>query len=160
MSYMRDAMCTLDRDFIRKMVPYTSDMDNHSTVDMFCNKTQLQNIQESPISMKIYCNACTRTTKMIGDITNYATVWYNSKAIANSSSLKQVKEKYHVYYNSSNACIFYVTKIDREKIEFVESEGGLYYLNTAKQVSKRGVTLVTTLDEKRSMYTNKIIYRL
>ena len=107
-------------------------LDNQSTVDIFCNKSLLQNIRESPTSMKIYCNAGTRVTNMIGDLANYGTVWYDSKAIANILSLKQVKEKYHVYYDSSNAGIFYVTKPDGNKIEFIESEGGLYYMDTAK----------------------------
>ena len=130
-------------------------LDNQSTVDIFCNKTLLQNIRKSNITMKIHCNAGTRTTNLIGDLPNYGTVWYDSQAIANILSLKRVKEKYHVTYDSRKGCIFHVTKNDGKRFEFIESEGGLYYMDTSKYIEKQGVTLITTVNDKRNNYTNE-----
>jgi hypothetical protein len=49
----------------------------------FCNDALLQNIRESPTSMKMHCNADSRTTKLVGDLPGYGTVWYDPKGIAN-----------------------------------------------------------------------------
>jgi hypothetical protein len=96
-------------------------LDSQSTVDIFCNKSLLQNIRQSDNTMKIQCNAGYRTTDLIGDLSNYGTVWYDPRGIANILRMKRVKEKCHVHYDSKGDGIFYVTKPDENTRKFVKS---------------------------------------
>lgn len=128
-------------------------LDNGSTIDLFCNPKLLKNIRESNTRMNITCNAGKRTTNMIGDLPGYGPVWYDPKSIANILSLKRVKTKYHVSFDSANGGSFIVTKPDGTVFEFKESEGGLYVLDTAKDKSE--TVLVNTVADNKSSYTNE-----
>jgi hypothetical protein len=123
-------------------------LDNQSTVDIFCNKSLLQNIRNSDNTMKIQCNADSRTTNLIGDLSNYGTVWYDPGEIANILSMKIVKDKCHVHYDSNGDGIFYVIKPDGNTRKFVESNCGLYY--TAQD---NEFTPVTTATNNAAQYT-------
>jgi hypothetical protein len=127
-------------------------LDNQSTVDIFCNTSLLQNIWKSDNTMKIQCNAGSRTTNLIEDLSNYGTVWYDPGGIANILSMKRVKEKCHVHYDSKGDGIFYVIKPAGITRKFVESNCGLYYLDTAED---NEFTLVTTVTNKADQYTRK-----
>jgi hypothetical protein len=127
-------------------------LDNQSTVDIFCNTSLLQNIWKSDNTMKIQCNAGSRTTNLIEDLSNYGTMWYDPGGIANILSMKRVKEKCHVHYDSKGDGIFYVIKPAGITRKFVESNCGLYYLDTAED---NEFTLVTTVTNKADQYTRK-----
>ena len=107
--------------------------------------------------MKIKCNAGTRVTNLIGDLPGYGPVWFDPRAIANVLSLKLVKEKYQIEYNSNGDEGFVVTKPTGERFRFVESTSGLHYLDTSSHDdNKIGNTtlVVNTVKENRSNYTN------
>ena len=85
----------------RKNIPDNSILlDSQSTVDIFCNPRLVENICRVKDRMKIQCNAGTRVTNLVGDLPGYGSVWFNLRAIANVLSLKLVKEKYHIQYDS------------------------------------------------------------
>jgi hypothetical protein len=63
-----------------------------------------------------------------------------------------VKTKYHVTFDSDDAGAFVVTKPDETTFEFVESESGLYYLDTLS--SPTATVLVNTVEENKTRYTN------
>ena len=67
----------------------------------------------------------------------YGTVWYDPLAIANILSLKEVKTKYHVPFDSNDKNAFVVVKPDGTTFEFIQSDDGLYYLDTVKHKKAR-----------------------
>jgi hypothetical protein len=86
---------------------------------------------------------------LIGDLSGYGTVWYDPHAIANILSLKNVKNKYHVTYNSNEKGSFCVTKPDNTTFEFKESPSGLYYIDTIKHTHLQGVMMVNTVSNNK-----------
>ena len=106
--------------------------------------------------MRIHCNAGSRLTNLIGDLPGYGTVWYDPKAIANILSLRQVRDRYHISYDSSHRR-FIVTKPSGKEFVFQESEGGLHYLDTMQQQNHRQqghVFSVNTVRDNKKNFTN------
>ena len=107
--------------------------------------------------MRIQCNAGIRMTNLVGDLPGYGPVWFDPRAIANVLSLKLVKEKYHIQYNSNKDDGFVVTKPTGEKFKFIQSASGLHYLDTTIQDTNKiadTTLLVNTVKENRKNYTN------
>ena len=108
--------------------------------------------------MRIHCNAGSRLTNLIGDLLGYGAVWYDPKAIANILSLRQVRNHYHITYNCTNRK-FVVTKPSGKQFAFLESEGGLHYLDTTcpqakQQDPQQHVFAVNTVRDNKKHITN------
>ena len=133
-------------------------LDSQSTVDIFCNPSLVVNLRRVRDRMKIQCNAGTRVTNLVGDLPGYGPVWFDSRAIANVLSLKLVKDRYHVKYNSNGKEGFVVTKPNGEQFSFEESSSGLHYLDTSKQQNPgagvQTTLVVNTMAENKKKYTN------
>ena len=120
----------------------------------FC---QVVNFRRVRNRMKIQCNAGTRVTNLVGDLPGYRPVWFDSRAIANVLSLKLMKERYHVKYNSREMEGFVVTKPNGDQFNFIESSSGLHYLDTSNPNPSMNVDttlVVNTVAENRKKYTN------
>ena len=106
--------------------------------------------------MRTQCNAGICVTNLVRDLPGYGPVWFDPRAIVNVLSLKLVKEKYHIKYNSNKDDGFVVTKPTGEKFKFIQSASGLHYLDTLNQdTNKIGDTtlVVNTVKENRMNYT-------
>ena len=115
------------------------------------------NVRRVKDIMRIQCNTGTCVTNLIGDLPGYGPVWFDPSAVANVLSLKLVKEKYHIQYNSSEDKGFVVTKATGERLRFIESASGLHYLDTSSHDgNKIGNTtlVVNTVKENRMNYTH------
>eukprot|EP00934_Nitzschia_sp_Nitz4_P008987 Nitzschia sp. Nitz4//scaffold353_size16344//11151//16190//NITZ4_008865-RA/size16344-processed-gene-0.13-mRNA-1//1//CDS//3329548925//8977//frame0 len=152
-------MCITGFSFSQPRLPIPKTwilLDSQSTVDLFCNEGLLTNIRESNTDMNIHCNAGVRKINKIGDLPGYGPVWYDPQAIANILSLRNVKTKYSVVYDSNKDGSFTVTKPCGKTFKFEESDSGLFYLDTRKDDSKGNVetVLVNTVANNRSNYTD------
>ena len=108
--------------------------------------------------MRVHCNAGSRLTNLIGHLPGYGTVWYDPKAIANILSLRQVRKQYHIAYDSTNRK-FVVTKPSGKQFAFLESEGGLHYLDTTcpqtkQQDPQQHIFAVNTVRDNKKNITN------
>ena len=84
-------------------------------------------------------------------------MWFDPRAIANVLSLKLVKEKYHIKYNSDEDDGFVVTKPTGEQFKFMQSGTGLHYLDTTLQDTNKSVNttlVVNTVKENKKNYMN------
>ena len=130
-------------------------LDSQSMVDIFCNPRLLENICRVKDRMKIQCNAWTQVTNLVGDLPGYRPVWFDLRAIANFLSLKLVKEKYHIQYDSNTKDGFVVTKPNRERFKFVQSSSGLHYLDTSNLDPNKSTN--TTLVMNTGPRTKRVI---
>ena len=135
-------------------------LDSQSTVDIFCNPQLLRNIRKTADGMRVHCNAGSRLTNYIGDLPGYGTVWYDPMAIANILSLRRVRDRYHISYDSADEQ-FVVTKPCGKEFVFKESDGGLHYLDTTRPEQGQGtrdgyqhVFTVNTVKDNRKNFTN------
>ena len=110
--------------------------------------------------MRIHCNAGSRLTHLIGDLPGYGTVWYDPKAIANILSLRRVRDKYRITYDSKYQQ-FVVTKPCGKEFVFKESDGGLHYLDTTRSAQdeqqdhgREHMFMVNTVKDNRRNFTN------
>jgi len=132
-------------------------LDNCSTMDIFYNPNLVKNIRKGNCPMNIHCTAGMTSTNLIADLPGYGTIWFHLDGIANILSLSRVKRKYQVTYDSKNGNAFLVHTPDGTTRHFEESEGGLYYSNTELQAG--GNVLVTTVADKKAMYTHQVYSR-
>ena len=135
-------------------------LDSQSTVDIFCNPQLLRNIRKTADGMRIHCNAGSCLTNYIGDLPGYGTVWYDPMAIANILSLRRVRDRYHISYDSADQQ-FVVTKPCGKEFVFKESNGGLHYLDTTCPEQGQGprhgqqhVFTVNIVKDNRKNFTN------
>ena len=137
----------------RKVNPDWVLLDSQSTVNIFCNRSLLQNIHHIDISMEIHRNTGVATTHQMGKLPGFGMVWYHPNGIANILSLAKTKKKYRVTYNSGEQNAFIVHKVCGLNCRFVESRQGLYYMDTAR--SNNATVLVNTVEAKKAQYRNE-----
>ena len=89
---------------------------------------------------------------MKAHVKNYGDVWFDTKAITNILSLKNVRNKFHVTYDSRNgegACI--VHKPSGVNVHFVMHPDGLHCHDT----KNRQPTMVSTVKEESEGFSKR-----
>ena len=113
--------------------PFWILLDNKLTTDIFYKQSLLRNICKSKGVCEVNTNTGLSTTNLIANLLGYhQTVWFDPNGITNILSLKHVRERTRVTYNShegENANTFVVHVPDRQKLLFEMHTHGLFYHN-------------------------------
>ena len=128
-------------------------LDNQSTVDLFCNKSLVTHMWQDDHSMTVKGNGGTLSTNTKAYLKNYGNVWFDKRAITNILSLKNVREKFRVTYDSDGTNAFIVHKPSGDKLRFDMHEDGLYYHDP----SNHQITLVNTVKETEEGFSKRQI---
>ena len=125
-------------------------LDNQSTVDIFCDKSLLSNINIVNTSMTIETNGGLLTTNQKGYLKGHGYVWYHPDAITNILSVRNVKKKYRITFDSAKDDGFIVHKPDA-MVYFKEAPNGLYMHDT----THRDMVFIETVSQKMEKYTKR-----
>ena len=129
-------------------------LDNQSTVDLFCNRKLVSHVWKTEDSMTVHGNGGTLTTNMKTHVENYGDVWFDTNAITNILSLKNVRNKFHVTYDSRNGeGAFVVHKPSGIDVHFIMHADGLHYHDT----HNRQLTMVSTVKEESEGFSTRQI---
>ena len=82
---------------------------------------------------------------------NYGEVWFDTRAITNILSLKNVRNKYRVTYDSKSDDVFTVHMNKGRVMHFKMLKDGLHYHDTAD----RQVTLIHTVQQNEAGYSQR-----
>ena len=96
-------------------------MDNHSTVDVFCNGKLLKNIHKIRRPLTIILTGRVTTTNWTGYLDEYGWVWYYPKGIANILLLVKVKNKFCVKFDSDTHNHFHAHMSSNKVRSFIQS---------------------------------------
>ena len=81
-------------------------------------------------------------------------VWYHPEGVANILSLKTLKTRYHVTYDSKDNGGIFKVKTENGEIQFLPHFNGLHYLDMDRG-EESAVTLVTTVQDNLQGYSKK-----
>ena len=84
-------------------------------------------------------------------VKNYGEVWFDTRAITNILSLKNVKNKYRVTYDSESEDVFTVHMNKGRLMQFKMHRDGLHYHDN----SDRQVTLIQTVQQNEADYSQQ-----
>ena len=100
---------------------------SYETVDLLCNKNLVTKRWESKNSMTVKGNVGDLKTHDKTYVENYGEVWFDERAITNIISLKNVREKFRVTYDSGRDSTFAVHKTNGVNIKLRMHCDGLNY---------------------------------
>ena len=130
-------------------------IDSQSTIDVFKNREYLTDIKTVKKGCKIQCNAgivMVNKKGMFGSIP----VWYHPEGVANILSLKTLKNKCHVTYDSNDEGGIFRVAMKNGIIKFIPHANGLHYLEMNPK-EESAVTLVTRIQDNLKGFPKKEI---
>jgi hypothetical protein len=101
------------------------------TVDIFCNKEFVSNIQLAPEPLILKSNGGEIIAHHIANVADYnEPVWFSKKAITNIFTLKNMKKQYRVTYDSLEETFLVHRKAaGLPNLLFKEHGNGLHFFN-------------------------------
>jgi hypothetical protein len=105
-------------------------LDSQSTMDLFCNRALVENVNNSKTTMRLQSNGGHMIVKREATVKGYRkNVWYSEKAITNIVALSNVIKQYRVTYDSDDLKFVVVHRESAGKpnMEFRMHESGLHY---------------------------------
>ena len=130
-------------------------LDNQSMVNIFCNHKLVMKVWMTQDLMTMKGNGSMLTTNKKAHLKNYGDVWFDERAIMNILSLKNVKKKYRITYDSEGEGAFLVHKPDGQILHFPMHHGGLHYHDT----TQRQILLVQMVSENEKGFSQCQIQR-
>ncbi len=106
-------------------------LNNQLTVDIFCNKEFVSNIQLAPKPLILKSNGGELIAYHIADVADYdEPVWFSKKAITNIFTQKNMKKQYRVTYDSSEETFLVHCKAaGLPNLLFKEHANGLHFFD-------------------------------
>ena len=128
-------------------------IDSKSSIDIFNNAELLTEIHSYKKYLKLHCNAGYIHVMQKGWFGGIE-VWYHPKGIVNILSLKTLKKRHHVSYNSKDRDWVFRVHSSQGVVEFFSHESGIHYLNLKKN-KEYGLALLTTIRENFEGFIKK-----
>ena len=132
-------------------------LDSQSTICVFCNKKLLATISKAKSPLRLRSNEGSMLLTKEARIDNYnQKVWYSVDAITNIFSLKNVKKRCHVTYDSDDGYfVVHQEEFGLPEIIFREHESGLYYYDPRVQIGN--FAFVETVSANKTLFTKRQI---
>ena len=104
-------------------------LDSQSTMDLFCNRALVENVNNSKTTMRLQSNGGHMIVKLTATVKGYhKNVWYSEKAITNIVALSNVIKQYRVTYDSDDLkFVVHRESAGKPNMEFRMHESGLHY---------------------------------
>ena len=138
-------------------------MDSGSTIDLIQDKRLLKNISKGTKVCKIKTNGGILTTDMVRTLEGFGEVWYHPEALTNILSLRSIKSKFRVTFDSDDEDCFVVHK-PGEFRKFCATSDGLYVMEVAELLKKlqRKVEkkmFLQTVEDNKKGFSKRAIQR-
>ena len=119
-------------------------LNRKSTTDIFEEFKYLTIIKTVPTILELITNEVLLTTNQQVNLNDYGNVLYHPKYINNILSLRNVKKKNRIIYDSNNGERFIVinTILGEHDIIFTANKDGLYYRNMS---NTKGLSMLSTV---------------
>ncbi len=105
-------------------------LDCQSTVLIFSNPKLLTHIRHSDSELVLHTNGGPQLSRMVGDVKNFGTVWYNPSSLANILSLAEVRKMCRIIMDTNVEAALIVHHTNGTMMKFQEFSSGLYYHDT------------------------------
>ena len=128
-------------------------LDLQSTISVFCNCDMLKNIRPSAHVLRAVTNGGFQDSKLVGDFPNLGQVWFNPASIANILLLSAVRKICRVTMDTTKEASLSVHRLDGTQMKFVEHPCGLYVYDPSIIFPPDACTLLSTVQEQKSLFT-------
>jgi hypothetical protein len=133
-------------------------LNNQSTVDIFCNKEFVSNIQLAPEPLILKSNGGELIAHHIANVADYnEPVWFSKKVITNILMLKNMKKQYRVTYDSSEETFLVHRKAaGLPNLLFKEHRNGLHFFD----LRQADFVFVKTEESNMRLYSKRQVARV
>ena len=133
-------------------------LDSQSTVDLFCNPALVQDITKGDEKLILATNAGNLLTNTTAIVPGYGKVWYKEEAMTNVFSLANMEKRYRITYDSKKESAF-IVHTENGPLKFTKGPENLYYYKPKHLTQQTNTSMVMTVDENKSFFTDREVER-